>query len=45
VAVALGNGGDPSSVPVLEKAARDPDPLVRAHAHWALEIIRHGSIR
>ena len=42
VAVALGNGGHPSSAPVLEKAARDPDPLVREHAHWALEKIRRG---
>jgi epoxyqueuosine reductase len=36
VAVALGNGCDSSSVPVLEKAARDPDPLIREHAEWAI---------
>jgi epoxyqueuosine reductase len=42
VAVALGNWGDPSSVPVLHKTAHDSDPLVREHAHWALEKIRLG---
>jgi epoxyqueuosine reductase len=45
VAVALGNWGDLSSVPVLEKAARDPDPLVREHAHWALEKIQRRKIQ
>ena len=40
VAVALGNGRDSSSVPVLEKAARDPDPLIREHAEWAIERMR-----
>jgi epoxyqueuosine reductase len=42
VAVALGNWGDPSSVPVLDKTAHDLDPLVREHAQWALEKIRRG---
>jgi epoxyqueuosine reductase len=36
VAVALGNSGDPSKRPVLERLARDDDPLVREHALWAL---------
>jgi len=36
VAVALGNAGDASHVPVLERMAEDPDPLVREHALWAL---------
>jgi epoxyqueuosine reductase len=40
VAVALGNGCDSSSIPVLEKAARDPDPLIREHASWALARVR-----
>lgn len=40
VAVALGNGGDTSAVPVLEKAARDPDPLIREHVEWALRRFR-----
>jgi epoxyqueuosine reductase len=45
VAVALGNGGDPSSTPVLKKATRDPHPLVREHARWALEKIQRGEIQ
>ncbi len=36
VAVALGNWGDPSAVPVLSQGLKDPHPLVRAHAAWAL---------
>lgn len=36
VAVALGNWGDPSAVPVLTQGLKDPDPLVRAHVAWAL---------
>jgi epoxyqueuosine reductase len=36
-AVALGNSGDPRAVPPLARAlARDPSPLVRLHAAWAL---------
>ncbi len=37
VAVALGNTGNPDAVPVLEHAlCNEPEPLVRAHAAWAL---------
>ena len=36
VAVALGNSGDASKRPVLERLAADDDPLVREHALWAL---------
>jgi len=35
-AVALGNQGDPEAVPALAAALEDPEPLVRAHAAWAL---------
>jgi epoxyqueuosine reductase len=36
-AVALGNRRDPLTIPVLKAAAeRDPEPLVRSHASWAL---------
>lgn len=36
-AVALGNGGDPASVPSLAAAlTQNPSALVRAHAAWAL---------
>jgi epoxyqueuosine reductase len=37
VAVALGNSGDASKRPILERLAADEDPLVREHAAWALE--------
>jgi epoxyqueuosine reductase len=37
VAVALGNSGDRSHRPVLERLAADEDPVVSAHARWALE--------
>jgi epoxyqueuosine reductase len=36
VCVALGNIGSPDDVPALERASRDPEPLVREHAEWAL---------
>jgi epoxyqueuosine reductase len=37
VAVALGNSGDASKRPVLQRLAADDDPVVREHAHWALD--------
>jgi epoxyqueuosine reductase len=40
VAVALGNTGHPSAVPVLGQALlNDPESLVRGHAAWALGCI------
>jgi epoxyqueuosine reductase len=39
VCVALGNVGDPSDVPALERAAADPEPLIAEHAAWAIEQI------
>jgi len=44
VCVALGNAGDVSDLPALERAAADPEPLIAEHAGWALEQIetRHG---
>jgi epoxyqueuosine reductase len=36
VAVALGNTGDPGHRPILDRLARDEDPIVREHAEWAL---------
>jgi epoxyqueuosine reductase len=43
VAVVLGNLGDPSSVPALVGALTDIEPLVRAHAAWALAQIADGA--
>jgi len=39
VCVALGNVGDPSALPTLERASRDPEPLIVEHARWAIEQI------
>lgn len=39
-AVVLGNAGLDSDMPMLAKAAADPDPLVGGHAEWALAQIR-----
>ena len=39
VCVALGNTGDASALPALEKAAHDAEPLVAEHARWAMEQI------
>jgi len=40
VCVALGNVGDASALPALEKASKDPEPLIAEHAAWAMERIR-----
>ena len=40
VAVALGNWGDPSAKPALERVLQDPEPLIREHATWALHQLR-----
>jgi epoxyqueuosine reductase len=39
VCVALGNTGDESALPHLQKAAGDGEPLVAEHARWAMEQI------
>lgn len=36
-AVVLGNAGTPADADALTRALDDPEPLVRAHAAWALE--------
>ena len=44
VAVALGNSGDREAVPVLTQALGDAEPLIRAHAVWALgELLGEGA--
>jgi epoxyqueuosine reductase len=40
VCVALGNAGDRSDLPALERAASDPEPLISEHASWAIEQIQ-----
>jgi epoxyqueuosine reductase len=47
VCVALGNVGDPSDLPALERAVADPEPLIAEHAAWAIQRIRdrHKQVR
>jgi epoxyqueuosine reductase len=33
--IAIGNSGDPRFVPMLDKLAKDEDPVVAEHARWA----------
>ena len=40
VCVALGNVGDLTDLPALERAASDSEPLIAEHAAWAIEQIR-----
>jgi epoxyqueuosine reductase len=39
-AIVLGNRGDPGTIPALERARTDPEPVVREAAQWAIERIR-----
>jgi epoxyqueuosine reductase len=39
VCIALGNMGDDSVLPHLQKAAKDSEPLIAEHAQWAIEQI------
>ncbi|TAN37256.1 MAG: tRNA epoxyqueuosine(34) reductase QueG [Verrucomicrobia bacterium] len=41
-AIALGNSGVAATRPALERAASDPDELIRAHAAWALQRLDEG---
>jgi epoxyqueuosine reductase len=40
VCVALGNVGDETALPALERAANDPKPLIAEHAEWAIKNIQ-----
>jgi epoxyqueuosine reductase len=40
VAVALGNTGGRAALPALEQAMQDPEPMVREHASWAIQVIQ-----
>jgi epoxyqueuosine reductase len=42
VCVALGNSGDASRRPLLERLATDEDPIVREHARWGLDRLGAG---
>ena len=40
IALVLGNLGDSTALPSLERAAQDPDPVIREASIWAIERIR-----
>jgi epoxyqueuosine reductase len=40
VCVALGNIGDTTALPALERAAHDSEPLISEHARWAIDRIK-----
>jgi len=40
ICVALGNIGDETALPVLEKAVNDPELLIAEHAEWAIDQIQ-----
>jgi epoxyqueuosine reductase len=40
LAVAIGNNGSESDIPMLEQTSQNNEPLVREHAKWAKEKIR-----
>ena len=39
VCVALGNVGDKTALPALQKACEDSEPLIAEHARWAVEQV------
>ena len=41
VCVALGNTGDASALPALERVTHDGEPLIAEHARWAMQQIGH----
>jgi len=43
VCVALGNIGDETALPALQKATEDSEPLIAEHARWAIEQIHTRS--
>ncbi len=40
ICIALGNVGNLSDLPALERAAADSEPLIAEHAAWAIEQIQ-----
>jgi epoxyqueuosine reductase len=43
VAVALGNAGDMHTLPVLQNALKDEEPMIQEHAQWAIQKISSRS--
>jgi epoxyqueuosine reductase len=40
IAIVLGNRGDPAALPALERAAEDPEEIIRDACRWAIDRIR-----
>ena len=40
LAVAIGNNGSETDLPVLEQASQDDEPMISEHAKWAMEKIK-----
>ena len=40
LAVAIGNNGDETDIPVLEQALQSDEPMIREHAQWAIQKVR-----
>jgi len=40
LAVAIGNTGNETDIPLLEQAAKDDEALVREHAEWAMKKVK-----
>lgn len=38
--VALGNVGDKTALPALEKACMDSEPVIAEHARWAMDRVK-----
>jgi epoxyqueuosine reductase len=45
ICIGLGNWASPDAVPVLARALCDAEPLVRAHAAWALGRVGSAEAR
>lgn len=43
--IALGNSRDEEAIPILKEAIKDPSPVVRGHAAWALGRFNHPAVK
>lgn len=43
--IALGNSRNEEAIPILQEAIKDPSPVVRGHAVWALSRFNHPAVK
>lgn len=43
--IALGNSGNEEAIPILKEAIKDPSPVVRGHAAWALSRFNDPQVK